>query len=350
MNATNGNSTLLERAELDDLKARVDLVTVIRKSGVGLKKVGKSYKGLCPFHAEDSPSFSVTPEAGLWNCFGCQTGGDVARFLQLKEELTFPQALAQVPGMAGHTVDSDTPKKNGRPLPGREVLPGKFTRPALLAGILQRYTQSLPESREAQDYLAERGLGDREVREAFRLGYADGSLTTGLPSEGPLREALTRLGVLTNNGRELLEGCLVVPLEHPDHGLVGLYGRKLDPTARVRHLFLPGPHRGVFHWQALQRSERIWLTEGVFDALALWVAGYRDVTCLYGTQHLPEGLSELIGRYGTRRVVLALDGDDAGRSSTLRLAQQLQARGVACQAVSCPTAATRETYLWVRVP
>jgi hypothetical protein len=175
------------------------------------------------------------------------------------------------------------------------------------------YSKALRSSKPAKDYLLSRGLDSGELWQTFGLGFANGALLEALPQSGGVRDALTEIGVLSPTGREHFAGCVVVPLTHPDQGLVGLYGRKILPDARIRHLYLPGPHRGVLNWQALQRSESVLIAESVLDALSLLAAGCGDVTCLYGVQGMPRDLDDLLGRFNVREVRFCLDGDEAGR-------------------------------------
>ena len=101
MPGRNGHPTTSDRHNIDDLKARADLLEVIQQSGVPLRKVGLNWLGRCPFHEDGEASLSANPAEQLWRCFGCQAGGDVLRFIQLKESLTFPQALERLKSFAG---------------------------------------------------------------------------------------------------------------------------------------------------------------------------------------------------------------------------------------------------------
>ncbi|MEW6277748.1 MAG: CHC2 zinc finger domain-containing protein [Candidatus Eremiobacterota bacterium] len=320
------------RSELDALKARVDLVEVLPRYGVELKRKGKNWLGRCPFHEDRQASLSVNREARLWNCFGCSAGGDVLSFLEKRQGLSFADAVKELSALAG-SLPPAPPRPEAAP---SDVFPGGLTRGALLGRAVELYSRRLRETPAAQEYLARRGLGSRELWDAFQLGFADGTLLSTLPPRGEVPEALTRLGVLTAGQRELMNGCLVVPLSHPDQGVVGLYGRRIDPEAEPAHLYLPGPRRGVLNWQALRSADSVWLAESVLDALSLWAAGVREVTALYGVQGMPRDLEELLGRYQTREVRLCLDGDRAGREATERVARRLAGRGLRCSAVSLP--------------
>ncbi|MBI3927746.1 MAG: hypothetical protein HY319_19555 [Armatimonadetes bacterium] len=167
--------------------------------------------------------------------------------------------------------------------------------------MVELYASRFREVPQGQEYLTSRGLGSREIVEAFKVGLCDGSLRSTLPESGPLSEALRQLGVLNAQGKEHFLGCLVVPLEHPDHGVVGLYGRRIEGDGSERHMLLPGELRGVLNWQALQSSPRVVLVEGPLDALSMWVAGVKEVTCLCGTGQLPRDLKALLTRYAVRK-------------------------------------------------
>jgi DNA primase len=305
-----------DRSDLDNLKARVDLAEIIRQSGVELKQVGKNLMGRCPYHDDSTASLSVN--GLLWNCFGCQAGGDVLEWFRLKEKIEFPEALTKLRNLV------EPP----------DLLAGQFKRNELLERVVDHYVRRFRETPAAQQYLNKRGLDLRELWDAFRIGYCDGTLS--LPESGPVRDALTEIGVLNSKGKEAFRGCIVVPLSHPEQGLVGLYGRRLSEEAKVSHQYLSGPHRGVLNWQGLQTASSIVIAESVLDALSLWRAGIREATCIYGVQGLPKDFEHLLSNAGVREVTFCLDGDKPGREATHRYSQQLSKCGLRCQSVDVP--------------
>ncbi len=312
----------MTRNEIDALKARVDLVEVIRSTGVDLKQSGQSFVGRCPFHKDKKPSLSVSPGEQLWQCFSCKTGGDVLSYLSEHEKRGFSAALRHLQELAG---DKPEPT-NGKKRPGNGAareLPGNLSRAELLGRVAQLYHETLLRSEEAQAYLKKRGLADPELWKAFRLGYADGSLQELFPRQGDTAVALAELGVVCEAGRELMRGCIVVPLEHPDQGVLNLYGRAIHEASEVPHRYLRGPKRGVLNWQALRSAHRLVVAESVLDALSLWQSGVRDVTCLYGAGGLPPDLEEQLARCAASELVWCLDADPAGRAATADLARQL---------------------------
>jgi DNA primase catalytic core len=304
----------ISRAEVDDLKSKINLVELFRQHGLELKQNGKGLVCRCPFHPDDKPSLCVTPDKGEWNCFGCEAGGDAIRFLQLKENLDFPQAVERLKQFAG--IQS----VNG-------VLPGKYRRPELLARVAELYHKRFLESEEAQAYLTGRGLGS-EVWKAFKIGFCDGSLLKTLPNEGELLEALRSIGVLTKDNKEHFRGCVVVPLTHPDRGVVALYGRRIRPDAKICHLYLPGPRQGVLNWQAMKACPSVNVAESVLDALSLFQAGLRESTCLFGVQGLTDDFQELLARYKVSELTLCFDGDRAGLEATQKYTELFQSRGL----------------------
>lgn len=332
------------REDLEELKSRVDLVELFKSHGLEPKKRGKNWLCRCPFHEDKEASLSINPAKQLWNCFGCQAGGDALQFLQLKENLAFPAALERLRDLAGSASPVVAAAPEGL------ALAGNFQRHDLLERVIEHYQKRFRETPVAQQYCNQRGLNTRDLWDAFRLGYADGTLLDMLPPEGPVRQALTQLGVLNDKGKEAFRGCLIVPLSHPDRGWVGLYGRRLNDEARVRHQYLPGPHQGVLNWQALQTCTSAVVTESVLDALSFWRAGQTGVTCLYGVQGIPEGFEELLKSYGIQELTLALDGDRAGQAATQRLAQSFSQRGFACSALEMPDGKDPNQVLQERGP
>lgn len=331
-----------DRSELSNLKSRVDLVELVRNSGMELKKSGKNFLCRCPFHDDQTASLSVNPGKQLWNCFACDAGGDALAWIQLKEKLSFPDALSKLKGLAGADLVVPVEELVG------DLLAGNLKRAELLEKVVDHYVKRFRETPAAQQYLNKRGLDSRELWDAFRLGYCDGSLS--LPESGPVREALTQLGVLNAKGKEVFRGCVVVPLSHPEQGLVGLYGRRLDPQAQVQHQYLPGPHRGIFNWQGLQLSTSVLVAESVLDALSLWRAGLPEATCLYGVQGLPSGLEDAFSAAGVREVIFCLDADKAGREAAKRYTQSFSLRGLRCLEVELPDGTDANQLLVERGP
>lgn len=206
---------------------------------------------------------------------------------------------------------------------------------SLLERVVEHYHRSFCTSRAAQAYLTRRGLTNPDLLKAFRIGYADGSLLKRVPRTGELREQLRALGVITEQGRELLGGCIVIPIPDPQTGTwTTLYGRGVRTT---RHCYLPGPLRGVLNFQAARASDTVILTESVLDALSCHQAGLATAIPIYGTQGCTADHLDLLAREQVRTVILALDNDDAGRAATATLRDRLTAAGLTVRIAAYPS-------------
>ena len=205
---------------------------------------------------------------------------------------------------------------------------------SLLGRVVAHYHRTFCTHAGAQAYLARRGLTNAELLKTFQIGYADGSLLKRLPRAGEVREHLRALGVITAEGRELLGGCIVVPIPDPRTGAwTTLYGRGVRTA---RHCYLPGPLRGVVNFQAARSSETIILTEAVLDALSFHQAGMATAIPIYGTQGCTADHLDLLTRERVRTVILALDNDDAGHTATLALTEKLTAAGITVRVAAFP--------------
>ncbi len=320
----------VSKAEIERVRQGHDLVAEIRSRGVELKRKGRNWVGLCPFHDDREPSLVVNPERQLWNCFGAcrsnggKSGGDVFAFVARMEGISFLEALQRL----GYE-EPEAPTRAGRrsrPTSVSEPKPAIAPAdPALMRRVAAHYHRVFRERSEGQDYLKQRGLDDSEMLAAFEVGYVDGTLRATFAAEGDTAEALKAAGVVNARGREHFLGCVVVPLTLPDVGVVGFYGRHVK---RDQHLYLPGPRRGIFHWQAIKGSEGVILTESVIDALTLWRAGFRNVSCAYGTQGFTADHAELLQRFRIKRVLLWLDNDEAGNQATEAIAERIGKLGI----------------------
>jgi len=321
---------------IEGVKRRHDLVVVIESRGVKLERKGKNYVGLCPFHEDHEPSLVVNPDKQLWHCFGAcsgnggKSGGDVFAFVARKDGVTFLEAMKKLGYEEPTRAGSRRPGAAAEPAASAAAAPSPAISEAgrrhLLASVVGHYCRVFRERPEGQAYLTSRGLADPEMLQAFEVGYVDGSLPKTFDTGGEIARALLDAGLLTASGRELFSGCVVLPLRLPEEGIVGLYGRH---TQRDQHLYLPGPRRGVFHWQAFKGSNHVVLTESVIDALSLYQAGIRNVSCVYGVQGLTADHEELVQRFRVKRVTLCLDDDAAGERATGVIGDRLRALGLA---------------------
>ena len=337
--------------ELDELKRSTDLAALVRSKGIELKKHGtKDLCGLSPFTDEKTPSFIVTPGKNLWHCMSSGKGGSVIDFVMQYDGVSFREAVELLRTKSPQLYKSAKPVKVST-IP---KLPPPVAFDAddqtLLGQVLDYYAERLKENPSALDYLKKRGIVSEEALKTFRIGYADRTLGLTLPHKNrkdgaEIRARLQRLGLYRDTGREHFNGCLVFPI-CDENGLVQeIYGRKANEKQanKIYHLYLPGPHRGIWNPRCLKSPEII-LTESVIDALTFWVNGLRNVTCIYGTEGFTDDHLEAFKANQTQRIYLAYDRDKAGDRATERDASRLGSLGIECFRVKFPPGMDANEY------
>jgi DNA primase catalytic core len=344
--------------EIERLKRRVSVERLIESAGIELKPHGKDRVGRCPFHDDKTPSLVVSPKTNLWHCLGaCQTGGSVIDWVMRFEGVSFRRAVEMLRQEIGEApaavVSHSVPVLAAEASPAAPALAAGDDA-ALLGRVIDYYHATLKQSPEALAYLQARGLDHAELIDAFRLGYANRTLGYQLPIKqlkagAEIRGALQRLGVLRESGHEHFNGSLVVPVITPDGEIVEVYGRKVLPAAKLRagtplHLYLPGPHRGVFNESGLIGHEEAILCEALIDALTFWCAGYRNVTCAYGIEGFTAEILTAFSRHGIKRVLIAYDADEAGNAAAEKLAGKLLAEGFECYRCRFPKGMDANEY------
>jgi DNA primase catalytic core len=330
--------------EVERLKREVPLEALVSASGVELKKAGADLVGRCPFHDDREPSLVVSPGKNLWHCLGaCNAGGSVIDWVMRTQGVSFRHAVELLrEGKAAGQLSGPAPARSTvRRLPspvGHDAGDAEA-----LAQVVEYYHSSLLSSPEALAYLRSRRIDDPEAVEVFRLGFANRTLSYRLPirqrKEGAeARGRLQRLGILRESGHEHFNGCVVVPICDSAGNVVEVYGRKLDwdpRTGQAAHLYLPGPHRGVWNEGGLAGGEVI-VCESLIDALSFWCAGYRNVTAAYGTAGFGDEHRSAFSRHKVAKAFIAYDHDDAGGTAAEKLAAELMATGVECLRVVFP--------------
>jgi DNA primase catalytic core len=340
----------IAESEIERLKLQVSVVRLVEAAGIALKPHGKDVIGRCPFHDDRTPSLVVSPKTNLWHCLGaCQAGGSVIDWTMRWHGVSFRHAVELLRQDAG-AVSSE---QRGPAAVRREAalaLPAAVepdaAEAALLHQVIDVYHATLKDSADAQAYLAGRGLTHPDVIDTFRLGYANRTLAYRLPEKNrkagaTLRGALQRIGVLRASGHEHFNGSLVIPVVDEGGVPVEVYGRKITPASQLRagtplHLYLPGPHRGVFNRAGLTGADEIIVCESLIDALTFWCAGYRHVTAAFGVSGLTEEVFAALTAEGVKRVLIAFDRDEAGDTAATALATRLLAHGVAPYRVGFP--------------
>ena len=359
----------IAESEIERLKQEISVERLATAKGVKLKAHGKDLVGLCPFHADRTPSLVVTPGANLWHCLGaCQAGGSSIDWVMRAEGVSFRKAVELLRTDSPSLAEPIAPVPHGRqqgPVPKTSTtmkLPVIGERSgddeALLRDVTRFYHATLKESPEALAYLAKRGLQNTELVERFQLGFANRTLAYRLPSKdrgagAELRARLQGVGILRASGHEHLTGSLVVPVIAEDGRVTEMYGRKITPGLRPGtplHLYLAGPHRGVWNVEALAASKEIILCESLIDAMTFWCAGFRNVTTSYGVEGFTDDHLAAFREHGTERVRIAYDRDEAGDRAAEKLAAVLMAEGIECFRVQFPKGMDANDYALKMAP
>jgi DNA primase len=342
-------------AELERLKA-VPLAGLIEASGVTLARQGADLAGLCPFHAEDTPSLKVTPGKNLWHCFGCGAGGGPIDWLMKRRGVSFRHAvelLREDAGLAETTADPATAAKRSTVRVLESPVSLDEDDAAVLGRVAAYYHATLKRTPAALAYLERRGIGSAEAIDTFKPGFADRTLGLRLPDKrrkegAELRARLERLGVFRESGHEHFTGSLVVPVFDAQGQVAGMYGRKINDNLRAGtplHLYLPGPHRGVWNLAGIAASGgEVIVCEALIDALTFWCAGHRNVTASYGVDGFTDEHLAVFRQHEIRRVKIAYDRDEAGERGAAKLAAQLQAAGIASWRVEFPKGLDANAY------
>lgn len=318
----------LNDAVIAQVRQAADIVEFVSQV-TPLKLAGKSHKGLCPFHREKTPSFTVDRAKGFFHCFGCGVGGDVFRFLQLSERFTFPEAVEHVAARVGIE------------LPRKRKGPRENDKDSLLEALdeaSEAFHQALKRTpNAADDYLRKRRVPP-DVIAKYGFGYAPDSwdyIFTRLTRKHGEKK-LEASGLIqprkTGNGfYDRFRNRLMIPIHSETGALVGFGGRSLDASEPK---YLNSPDSEVFNKSRLlynlhrskdsmRRIDRAILVEGYFDAIAIDHAGVPGVVASMGTSFTAQQC-KLLRRFA-KRVVIAYDGDEAGRRAALRAAPPLLA-------------------------
>jgi DNA primase catalytic core len=340
--------------EVERLKREVSVQRLAEARGIKLHRHGADLLGLCPFHDDRNPSLVITPAKNLWHCLGaCNAGGTAIDWVMRANGVSFRHAvellredylpLAAVPIQpVKHGTVRKLPPPVARDADDRE----------LLLQVVSYYNETLKQSPEAMKYLESRGLKSPEIIERFRLGFANRTLGYRLPAKNraagaEMRGRLQTLGILRESGHEHFNGSLVIPVFNPAGDVMEMYGRKITPNLREgtpNHLYLPGEHAGVWNEEALAVSKEIILCEALIDALTFWVAGFRNVTASYGVNGFTADHRAAFEKYGTERVYIAYDRDEAGEKAAAALAEELMQMGIECFRVLFPKEMDANAY------
>lgn len=321
--------------EIPRLKKSVSLAHLCAKYGIALQPQGKNLVASCPFHDDKTPSFVVTPTRNLWHCFGaCNKGGSNIDFVMQKEGVDFRRAmeiLREESGSAPPTAKMVTRLGTERAIlvdPQQEISDDD-----LMHRVVEFYHETFMNRPQAMQYLQGRGCFHPEAVKHFKLGFANRLLGYHVPDTlqagKALKARLQKLGIIRDSGHEHLSGCVVFPILQEGR-VCEIYGRRIVKAVRnaPEHLYLPGPHAGVWNADGV-RSARQWLLcEALIDALSLWCHGFHGVTASYGVNGFTLDHWALLKQSQPERILICYDNDPAGNKAANELAQQLEPLGI----------------------
>ncbi|MBN1780902.1 DNA primase [bacterium] len=344
--------------KIDEVRDATDIVDVVSQY-VSLKKRGKSYLGLCPFHQEKTPSFHVDPVKGFFHCFGCGEGGNVFTFIMKMDRVTFPEALRTLAKKA----HIELPEENDTAaLQETEIL---YHVNGMAADFYQECYRKTTGGKKAVRYFNQRKF-NQETIDKFQIGYApdlwDGLIQKANRESVPV-ESLLKAGLVIRRDDgsgyyDRFRGRLMFPIINHSGRVVGFGGRTLIEGPKVPK-YLNSPETAVYHKsqilyglyqsrEGIRRQDRVLLVEGYTDLMRLHEAGFDYGVATSGTA-LTEGQAQRISRY-TTQVNLVFDGDSAGFNAALRGADVLLSAGLQVQVTPLPGGMDPDVYIKEKGP
>lgn len=321
---------------VDDVKSQADIVQVVQDH-VPLKKAGTSYKGLCPFHAEKTPSFHVNADKGFFHCFGCGTGGDVVKFVELQEKVSFPEAVRQLAQRFGLQVpESDDPARDSAMDARREALLKLHE----LAAAYFREQLETPSGERARRALEQREVWPETI-ERLGLGYAPPQregLTRQLLDTGHSKDLLVASGlVVERDGGQVIDrfrNRLMIPISRDSGSVVAFGGRALEEGQQPKYVNSPETDlytKGRMLYglnltkTEIRRLGYAVMVEGYFDFAQALQAGVTPVVATCGTA-VTDRQARLLKRFASK-VILSFDPDAAGQGASTRSGELLVSEG-----------------------
>ena len=338
---------------VEDLKSHVDIVQIVQER-VPLRKSGATWKGLCPFHGEKTPSFHVNGDKGFFHCFGCGVGGDVIKFVELNDKVSFPDAVRLLAARAGLTVpEAENAQQDAESSREREAL----LKVHEVAATWFREQLAGPVGAPARRLLADRGV-TAETIALLGMGFApaQGGLRARLLKEGFAEPVLLKSGLIvqrdTGPARDRFRNRLMIPICRDSGPIIAFGGRAMDNGQQPKYLNSPetaiyvkgrtlyGLHLGK---QSISRLKYAVLVEGYFDWAQAWQAGITNVVASSGTALTP-AQGKLLRRFAGK-VVLNFDPDAAGQGAAARSSEMLVSEGFQVNVAMLPSGDDPDNYI-----
>ena len=326
---------------IEEVLDRNDIVDVI-SSYISLKKKGANYWGLCPFHGEKTPSFSVNANQQFYHCFGCHVGGDAISFVQKVERMDFKEAVTFLAERANMQMPKNSRNENYIPSDEKEKMY------SVMKEAARWYRTNLFEDKgsKAREYIAARGISDTIIKR-FGLGYAPddwNQLTDYMQNRGVTKEILVKTGLAKEKNDSCYDAFrnrIMFPIIDRRMRIIGFGGRVLDDS---KPKYLNSPETPIFNKRynlygihtlnKINNVDKLIVVEGYMDVISLHQAGVPQVLASLGTA-LTQGQAKLLKRY-TDDIYICYDGDTAGQKATLKGLDVLQGEGLKVKVISMP--------------
>ncbi len=346
--------SLFPASFVDDLKSHADIVQVVQER-VPLRRSGTAWKGLCPFHGEKTPSFQVNGDKGFFHCFGCGVGGDVIKFVELFDKVSFPEAVRQLAARVGLAVpEAEDSKEDVESQRDREAL----LKAHEVAAAWFREQLATPAGGPARRQLIERGLS-AETIEQIGAGYAPTSreaLKARLLKEGFALPLLLRSGLLVQRDEgtvlDRFRNRLMIPIHRDNGAIVAFGGRAMDQGQQPKYLnspetpiYVKGRTLYGLHLSkaSITRAKHAVMVEGYFDFAQAYQAGITNVVASSGTALTP-AQARLLKRFAAK-VVLNFDPDAAGQGAAVRSSELLVAEGFQVNVATMPAGEDPDNFI-----
>lgn len=334
------------------IKESVDLVDIMLERGISLKHTGATYKALCPFHSEKTPSFNVNPQRGFFHCFGCGKGGDVIEFIMLYDRLSFVEAVKELAKRAGITLEFQTEKASSFQERGLQCL-------QKAAQLYHSQLMEHPGSQVARSYLESRSIS-KELWKQFQLGFAFDDwqgILNYLQSQHFQVNEMLKTGLIKSSDRsnrhyDTFRSRVMFPIRDTRGRCIGFGGRVIRKEDMPKYLNSPeteyyqksrvlyGLYEGM---DIIRQKKNLIFVEGYLDVIRLHESGFQQAVATCGTALTPEHI-HLIQRYADS-VTLLFDGDQAGRNAALKNCRLFLPHTLDVKIVTLPEDEDPDTFL-----
>ena len=339
---------------IDEIRRDNDVVDIVGEY-VQLKKQGRNYFGLCPFHSENTPSFSVNQEKQIFHCFGCGKGGNVITFMMEVEGFNFYQALQHLANKSGHTIPQLQHAQQQTNNHEQQTVLNAYEWLTKLYHHLLRRTK---DGKEAKEYLHERGFTDETINE-FQIGYSPkvkDFVVQFLEKKGIHRQIMVKAGLLkateSNDYVDRFQGRVIFPISNHLSKTIGFGGRSLTDGQEPK--YLNSPESSLFQKSKLlfnfdkarseiRKREEVILMEGYADVIMAYQSGLKNTVASLGTS-LTDSHANLLRRY-VDNVIICYDGDEAGINASYKALQLLRKTGCNVKVTVIPDGLDPDQYI-----